>query len=58
MTKSSGTILDGDSRPEGARRSEETGIRHLGIQVEDAFELREVYERLQRTPIPAKRCCG
>ena len=35
-----------------SQRSEETGIRHLGIQVEDSFELREVYDRLQRADRP------
>jgi catechol 2,3-dioxygenase-like lactoylglutathione lyase family enzyme len=45
-----------------SRRSEETGIRHLGIQVEDRSELREVYDRLQRADLPvleegATTCC-
>ncbi len=45
-----------------SQRSEETGIRHLGIQVEDASELREVYDRLQRADRPvlqegATTCC-
>jgi len=45
-----------------SQRSEETGIRHLGIQVEDGSELREVYERLQRADRPvleegATTCC-
>ncbi len=45
-----------------SQRSEETGIRHLGIQVEDGSELREVYDRLQRADRPvleegATTCC-
>ena len=45
-----------------SQRSKETGIRHLGIQVEDASELREVYDRLQRADRPvleegATTCC-
>lgn len=45
-----------------SRRSEATGIRHLGIQVEDGSELREVYERLRRADRPvleegATTCC-
>lgn len=45
-----------------SQRGEETGIRHLGIQVEDASELREVYDRLQRADRPvleegATTCC-
>jgi catechol 2,3-dioxygenase-like lactoylglutathione lyase family enzyme len=43
-------------------RSAETGIRHLGIQVEDRSELQEVYSRLQRADRPvleegATTCC-
>jgi catechol 2,3-dioxygenase-like lactoylglutathione lyase family enzyme len=45
-----------------SQRSETTGIRHLGIQVEDPAELREVYGRLQRCDRPvleegATTCC-
>ena len=32
-----------------SRRGGSAGIRHLGIQVEDATELEEVYARLRRT---------
>lgn len=40
----------------------EAGVRHLGIQVEDAGELAEVYSRLQRADSPvleegATTCC-
>ncbi len=35
-----------------SRRSERTGIRHLGIQVEDQAELAEVYSRLKRAGRP------
>lgn len=40
----------------------ETGIRHLGIQVEDRAELADVYSRLQRAEAPireegATTCC-
>jgi catechol 2,3-dioxygenase-like lactoylglutathione lyase family enzyme len=43
-------------------RGAETGIEHLGIQVEDNGELAEVYERLQRADAPileegATTCC-
>lgn len=43
-------------------RSAETGIRHLGIQVEDRSELQDVYSRLQRADRPvleegATTCC-
>jgi catechol 2,3-dioxygenase-like lactoylglutathione lyase family enzyme len=45
-----------------SRRSTGTGIRHLGIQVEDHDELAEVYSRLQRADRPvleegATTCC-
>lgn len=45
-----------------SRRSGANGIRHLGIQVEDAAELEEVYARLQRVEAPvlpegATTCC-
>jgi catechol 2,3-dioxygenase-like lactoylglutathione lyase family enzyme len=45
-----------------SRRGSETGIRHLGIQVEDGAELAEVYERLRRADRPvldegATTCC-
>lgn len=35
-----------------SKRGGETGVRHLGIQVEDGAELREVYERLSRAERP------
>ena len=35
-----------------SQRSAETGIRHLGIQVEDRSELHDVYSRLQRADRP------
>ncbi len=43
-------------------RGAATGIRHLGIQVEDRAELTEVYERLKRAEAPvleegATTCC-
>ena len=45
-----------------SKRGNETGIRHLGIQVEDRAELADVYSRLQRAEAPileegATRCC-
>lgn len=45
-----------------SRRGGASGIRHLGIQVEDSNELREVYGRLQRADAPvleegATTCC-
>lgn len=45
-----------------SKRGAATGIRHLGIQVEDRAELTEVYERLQRAAAPvleegATTCC-
>jgi catechol 2,3-dioxygenase-like lactoylglutathione lyase family enzyme len=45
-----------------SRRSESTGIRHLGIQVEHQTELAEVYSRLKRADRPvldegATICC-
>lgn len=45
-----------------SRRSENTGIRHLGIQVENQTELAEVYSRLKRADRPvleegATICC-
>lgn len=35
-----------------SRRGDDIGVRHLGIQVEDQAELREVYERLSRAERP------
>jgi catechol 2,3-dioxygenase-like lactoylglutathione lyase family enzyme len=35
-----------------SHRGAETGVRHLGIQVEDADELADVYARLQRAERP------
>jgi hypothetical protein len=35
-----------------SKRGGEVGVRHLGIQVEDQAELREVYERLSRAERP------
>jgi catechol 2,3-dioxygenase-like lactoylglutathione lyase family enzyme len=35
-----------------SQREGESGVRHLGIQVEDRAELAEVYERLQRAERP------
>lgn len=35
-----------------SKRGTDTGIRHLGIQVEDHAELTEVYARLQRAEAP------
>ena len=45
-----------------SKRGAETGIRHLGIQVEDRAELADVYSRLQRAEAPvleegATACC-
>ena len=45
-----------------SRRGAATGIRHLGIQVEDRAELTDVYERLKRAEAPmveegATTCC-
>jgi catechol-2,3-dioxygenase len=45
-----------------SQRGGETGIRHLGIQVEDRAELADVYSRLQRAEAPileegATTCC-
>ncbi|HEY5758214.1 MAG TPA: ArsI/CadI family heavy metal resistance metalloenzyme [Steroidobacter sp.] len=45
-----------------SKRGEDTGIRHLGIQVEDRAELADVYSRLQRAEAPileegATTCC-
>ena len=45
-----------------SRRGGATGIRHLGVQVEDARELAEVYDRLQRAYGPvldegSTTCC-
>jgi catechol-2,3-dioxygenase len=45
-----------------SRRGSEAGIRHLGIQVQDAAELAEVYSRLRRADRPvldegATTCC-
>lgn len=35
-----------------SKRGDDVGVRHLGIQVEDQSELREVYERLARAERP------
>ncbi len=35
-----------------SQRGGASGVRHLGIQVEDPAELREVYERLSRAERP------
>jgi hypothetical protein len=35
-----------------SKRGDDLGVRHLGIQVEDQAELREVYERLARAERP------
>lgn len=45
-----------------SRRGEGTGIRHLGIQVQDRAELADVYARLKRAEAPvleegATTCC-
>jgi catechol-2,3-dioxygenase len=45
-----------------SQRGGATGIRHLGIQVEDRAELADVYSRLQRAEAPileegATTCC-
>ena len=45
-----------------SKRGGANGIRHLGIQVEDANELAEVYSRLERADAPvseegATTCC-
>jgi catechol-2,3-dioxygenase len=45
-----------------SKRDSQTGVRHLGIQVEDRDELREVYDRLSRADRPvleegATTCC-
>ena len=45
-----------------SRRGQGTGIRHLGIQVEDQVELAQVYGRLKRADRPvleegATTCC-
>lgn len=45
-----------------SRRGGASGIRHLGIQVEDAMELEDVYARLRRADAPileegATTCC-
>ncbi len=45
-----------------SQRGEDTGVRHLGIQVEDRAELADVYSRLQRAEAPileegATTCC-
>ena len=45
-----------------SQRDSATGIRHLGIQVEDRAELADVYSRLQRAGAPiieegATTCC-
>jgi catechol 2,3-dioxygenase-like lactoylglutathione lyase family enzyme len=45
-----------------SRRGSGTGVRHLGIQVEDSGELADVYSRLQHAEAPvleegATTCC-
>ncbi len=45
-----------------SKREKVSGIRHLGIQVEDRAELAEVYERIEHTQRPvldegATTCC-
>jgi catechol 2,3-dioxygenase-like lactoylglutathione lyase family enzyme len=45
-----------------SQRSVQTGVQHLGIQVEDRSELEEVYARLKRAQRPvleesARTCC-
>lgn len=45
-----------------SKRGQASGIRHLGIQVEDRAELADVYSRLQRAEAPvleegATTCC-
>ncbi|HEY4367133.1 MAG TPA: ArsI/CadI family heavy metal resistance metalloenzyme [Steroidobacteraceae bacterium] len=45
-----------------SQRGSESGIRHLGIQVEDRAELADVFSRLQRAEVPvleegATTCC-
>ncbi|MBX5460736.1 MAG: VOC family protein [Steroidobacteraceae bacterium] len=45
-----------------SKRCGDTGLRHLGIQVEDRAELAEVYSRLKRADAPvleegATTCC-
>jgi catechol 2,3-dioxygenase-like lactoylglutathione lyase family enzyme len=45
-----------------SQRSKATGVAHLGVQVEDAAELAEVYARLKRAERPvleegATTCC-
>lgn len=45
-----------------SQRGSESGIRHLGIQVEDRAELADVFSRLQRAEAPvvaegATTCC-
>jgi catechol-2,3-dioxygenase len=45
-----------------SKRTEVTGIQHLGIQVDDRAELADVYSRLQRAEVPvleegATTCC-
>ena len=45
-----------------SRRDRVTGIRHLGIQVEDGAELAEVFARVEHTRRPVRnegetRCC-
>jgi len=45
-----------------SRRGVETGVRHLGIQVENHAELADVFARLQRADLPvfdegATTCC-
>lgn len=35
-----------------SKREKTTGIRHLGIQVDDSAELAEVYERIEHTQRP------
>jgi len=45
-----------------SQRSAQTGVQHLGIQVEDRSELEEVYSRLKRAHRPVRKegtttCC-
>jgi catechol 2,3-dioxygenase-like lactoylglutathione lyase family enzyme len=45
-----------------SQRSAQTGVQHLGIQVEDRAELNEVYARLKRADRPVREegattCC-
>jgi catechol-2,3-dioxygenase len=40
-----------------SKRGGESGIRHLGIQVEDRAELADVYTRLKRAETPVLETC-